>query len=149
MRNRRGTRVTMTDHMTEQQPRRASPASGKPLFAQLDRDGRVIGVTNGGDHGAPSPEPMPQGNRYLPLFGADVPFDLVTEVREGPVYTIEADRVMRSYTVRPKLAAELLREICWWYGALHSSDAAQVSPAFKEAGLSPSEVNDTARASLV
>lgn len=139
--------------MTDENPRSICPTSGKPLFALVGNDGRVIGVCHGGDWGPPSPDTTPRGDRYLPLYGADMPFDLVTEVREGPTYTVEADRVIRAYRVRPKLAAELLREIVWWFGALHSSGAAAVSPAFADAtrrhlpevGMSPSQVNDMAR----
>lgn len=138
-------------------PRSMDKLAGLPLFAWVDRDGRVTGITNCARYAeqgiAPSLDPDPRGNRYLPLYGADTFFDLVTEVRSPPAYVVEADRVTRTYTVRNKTAAELLREIAWWYGALHSSGTGLVSPAFDLAtretpGMSPSQVNDSARAMM-
>lgn len=99
--------------------------SGLKLFAIVNSDGYVTGVRNNDPQRAPDPtgEPDPRGNRTLPLYG-DVPeHDLVTEVLSAPDYRIEADRVVRSYTVRPKTAAELLTEISWWYAAVHDARA--------------------------
>jgi hypothetical protein len=94
--------------------------SGNKLWACVSRENFVTGVSSFPD---PTGEPDPRGNRTLPLYG-DVPeHDLVTEVLSVPDYRIEADRVMRSYSVREKTAKELLQEISWWWGAMHSKDA--------------------------
>jgi hypothetical protein len=104
-----------------------SNTSGQKLFARVNSAGYVTDVI--GHDLAPPPyplaEPDPRGNRLLPLYG-DVPqHDFVTEVLIGPRYRVEADRVIRSYSVRPKTAAELLQEISWWFGAVHTGgDAA-------------------------
>lgn len=108
--------------MTNQkQPRSVCKTSGLPLFARLDINGDVLGVENCAidvERGeAPSLEPDPRGNRLLPLYGEDTQYDLATEVRQGPYFTVEADRVMRSWIVRPKLASELLAEIASWRSA--------------------------------
>lgn len=124
--------------MANQEPARSiDKLTGWALFAHVDRDGRVTGIThNGGEDD--SGEPDRRGNRHLPLFGDDVAFDLVTEFREGPNYTVEADRVTRSYRVREKTAKEMLTEISWWYRALHSSGG----------GASPTEVTASMRRSM-
>jgi hypothetical protein len=58
-------------------------------------------------------EPVFAGKPYrkaLPVEVADPPFDSATQVRTGPVVTIEATRVTRAWTVRDKTAEELAAE---------------------------------------
>jgi hypothetical protein len=43
----------------------------------------------------------------LPVVVVDPAFNAVTQVREGPVHTIEATRVLRTFTVRAKTQAEV------------------------------------------
>lgn len=103
--------------------------SAHRLFARVNADGYVTDVVS---HDlalpcCPVAEPDPRGNRTLPLYG-DVPeHNFVTEVLIGPRYRVEANRVVRSYSVRPKTAAELLQEISWWFGAVHASGGAAAS----------------------
>jgi hypothetical protein len=96
------------------------------LFAIVNRDGYVTGVS-AERFPDPAGEPDPRGNRELPLHGAIPEHDPVTEVLIGPSYHVAADRVVRSYTVRPKTAAELLAEISWWFAAVHANDDARAS----------------------
>lgn len=107
----------MIDHAPT---RTVCPTSGLCLFAVVEADGSVSGIQSFEDCAEPVGNSYPQSHRHLPLYGDDTPFDLVTEVRSSPIYRVEADRVTRSYTVRAKTAAELLKEISWWYGALQS-----------------------------
>lgn len=45
--------------------------------------------------------------RYLPLEIDQPSFDPVSQVREGPTYVVEANRVVEAYTVRAKNADEI------------------------------------------
>jgi hypothetical protein len=105
-------------------PHAVCPTSGLRLYAVVEADGSVSSIQSFEDGAEPDGNPYPQRHRHLPLYGEDTPFDLVTEVRSPPVYRVEADRVTRSYTVRAKTAAELLREISWWFGATAASENA-------------------------
>lgn len=59
------------------------------------------------------PEDLPHKNtRWLPAARVPAPeFNPATEVREGPFYTIEADAVIESWSVRAKTAGELADDI--------------------------------------
>src|SRR5215204_42782 len=45
--------------------------------------------------------------RLLPVVLADVVYDLVTETREGPVYTVQPLQVTETYTKRAKSQGEI------------------------------------------
>lgn len=47
------------------------------------------------------------GFKWLPVETTMPPFDTATQVREGPVYTVEPSRVTEVYSVRAKTAQEL------------------------------------------
>lgn len=49
----------------------------------------------------------PSKPRMLPVVDENVEYDAVTQVRTGPVITVEATQVRRTYTVRAKDAGEL------------------------------------------
>jgi hypothetical protein len=105
--------------------------SGHKLFARVNSDGHVTGVSNNDPERFPEPtgETYPGGDRELPVYG-DVPrHDCVTEVLIGPFYQVEGDRVIRVYSVRAKLASELLAEISWWYSSVHGARKADVQRA--------------------
>ena len=53
------------------------------------------------------PDLARKGVAWLPVEITDPPFDPATQVRSGPVTTVEADRVSRVWTVRAKTAAEI------------------------------------------
>jgi hypothetical protein len=108
-------------------------ANSKPMFARVE-DGKVTGISHNQHVG-----------RDLPLFGDDRPYDLVTEVCETS-YIVGGDRVVRVEKIRDKTATELLREISWWWRAMHSTGHL---PSIDEAGaVPPREVNDRARAAM-
>lgn len=47
--------------------------------------------------------------RWLPVeIEGYEPFDPASDVRAGPIYTVDADRVVEEYTVRPKVEDEIL-----------------------------------------
>jgi hypothetical protein len=93
--------------------------SGQPLYIIVTPAGDVLGNPEVAPHTGEL-GPYASGDRLVPLYG-DVPaYDLVTQALEGPFYTVGNDRVQRRYRVRDKSAAELLEEICWWFGAVHS-----------------------------
>ena len=47
------------------------------------------------------------GWRWLPVHLVNPSFDPATQVKQGPVDAVEASRVVETYTVREKTAAEL------------------------------------------
>jgi hypothetical protein len=98
--------------------------SGLPLFAELDRNDEVVGIENcAADVERSLPHefgPFPNGHRRLPLYG-DIPsYDAAVEVLAGPFYQVGTDRVVRTFRAHEKSARDLLREISWWFGAVHS-----------------------------
>ena len=96
--------------------------SGLRLWVNVNAAGYVTGVRGNELDRFPdlTGEAFPNGDPELPLYG-DIPYyDTVTEVLSAPTYRIEADRVVRSYSVRPKTATEFLKEICWWFATVHS-----------------------------
>jgi hypothetical protein len=99
--------------MTAEIVRAHCPETGRPLFAVVDSLGLVIDIQ---DHDAPGSA----GEQLLPLFGAEPHANAVTEIVSAPSYCVSADRVIRTFTTRPKTAAELLAEISWWFAAVHS-----------------------------
>lgn len=142
---------TTLDTPDREPPRAVCSVSGNPLFAIVAASGIVSGVLSFEPGKEPGSDPTPPGHRYLPLFGADTAFDLVTEVRSRPTFQVEADKVVRTFKVRPKLAAELLHEIVWWFGAMNSSGGIQPGDTVSRAiagGMSPAAVNDSARAAM-
>lgn len=52
-------------------------------------------------------DPIGKNWRWLPVIVTDPAFNSETEVKEGPVVTIEPMRVTRIWTVRAKTTAEL------------------------------------------
>ena len=52
------------------------------------------------------------GWRWIPVeqVGRDAAFDAETEIKSGPVVTVEASRVVETWSVRAKTAAELDRQ---------------------------------------
>ncbi len=103
--------------------------SGLPLFARVDANGRMLGISSHdeAEFGPHDAGPFPNGSRDLPLYGDEPKHDPVTQAL-STTYEIAADRVTRTCVVREKTAAELLREISWWHAAMHarrSSEAAE------------------------
>lgn len=47
------------------------------------------------------------GFRWLPVDSIDPPYDSATQVKTGPVTTVEAARVLDTWTVRAKTAGEI------------------------------------------
>jgi hypothetical protein len=52
------------------------------------------------------PDLTRKGIRWLPVAVTDPAFDPATEVKAGPVLTVEADRVTRAWTIRRMTAEE-------------------------------------------
>lgn len=56
---------------------------------------------------APPTTLAPNKPRFLPIVVEGADFDPVSQVREGPVTTVEAERVLVAWTVRPKSQTEV------------------------------------------
>lgn len=101
--------------------------SGLPLYAEVDSDGEVIGITHGNGEPEKYPTrdaPSPAGNFILPLHG-DYPAPDYLKIISSPRYSVHADHVERAFVIRDKTAAELLEEISWWWNAMNSRREAQ------------------------
>jgi hypothetical protein len=59
---------------------------------------------------APSPLAGKPYRQFLPVVVTDPPFNSATQIRTGPVLTIEATRVTRVWTVTDKTAQQILDE---------------------------------------
>lgn len=78
------------------------------LYALLTPDGKFRLEER--DWGAVVPKDVTPGTAnpyWVPVTVVDPPFNPATEVKEGPVETIAADQVTRTWTVRAKTAGEL------------------------------------------
>ncbi len=77
--------------------------------ALADPYAKVLGgaVVEYRDFSTPPPDMTRKGFAWLPIVITDPAFDSTTQVRTGPVTTVEALRVTRVWTVRAKTAQEL------------------------------------------
>lgn len=78
-------------------------ASAAP-YALVDQVNAILELR---DFASTPNDPTGKGWRWLPIIITDPAFDPATQVRTGPVTTVETLRVTRVWTVRAKTAQEL------------------------------------------